>query len=185
MRYPNKIRKENLNSIINYKNRGMSLENALNITNKYYLDNDIAVIYKKPTPIKVLNTMYKTGKKQMITEAYYQEKSTTDYNGIYKGKYIDFEAKETTNKLSFPLSNIHIHQIKHIKRVLDHGGIAFIIVMFASINKIYLMPGDILYKNKDNKRILLSQFEKDGYEIKEKANLMIDYLKIIDTLYII
>ena len=35
MRYPNKIRKENLNSIINYKNRGMSLENALNITIKY------------------------------------------------------------------------------------------------------------------------------------------------------
>ena len=39
----------------NYANRGMILENDLNETNKYYLQNNIAVIYKKPTPIKVVN----------------------------------------------------------------------------------------------------------------------------------
>ena len=127
--------------------------------------------------------MYKEGKKQIITEAYYQEKSTTDYNGIYKGKYIDFEAKETNNKTCFPLSNIHKHQIDHINRILDHGGITFIIVMFSSLNKIYLLPGSILIKNRFNKNIPLIEFENNGYLIKEKPNLIIDYIKIVEKLY--
>ena len=37
-----------------YGKRGMVLEEDINETNRYYLDNDIAIIYKKPTPIKIL-----------------------------------------------------------------------------------------------------------------------------------
>ena len=40
---------------LSYKNRGMFLENIINETNNYYLEKDRAIIYKKPTPIKVLN----------------------------------------------------------------------------------------------------------------------------------
>ena len=43
--------------------------------------------------------------------------STLDFNGIYQGKYIEFDAKETNNKTSFPLSNVHPHQIKHIRNM--------------------------------------------------------------------
>ena len=53
MRYPNKKKLENEN-IINYKNRGLDLEDDINNSNKYYLEKDIAIIYKKPTPIKVV-----------------------------------------------------------------------------------------------------------------------------------
>src|SRR5574344_1255838 len=98
-----------------YSNRGMVLEEDINVTNKYYLDNDIAVIYKKPTAITIVKAEYPTNKLAIIKEAYFKTPSTTDYNGIYKGKYIDFEAKETKNKTSFPLSNIHEHQIEHLK----------------------------------------------------------------------
>jgi len=42
----------------------------------------------------------------MIKEAYFKQASTTDYNGVYKGRYIDFEAKETKLPSSFPLKNI-------------------------------------------------------------------------------
>ena len=106
----------------NYANRGMILENDLNETNKYYLQNNIAVIYKKPTPIKVVNVEYP---KNIIREAYFSEPSTLDYIGIYKEKYIEFDAKETISKTSFPISNIHKHQLEHIKRIIKFGGIHF------------------------------------------------------------
>ena len=69
-----------------YANRGMFLEHIINDTNTYYLSKDKAVIYKKPTPIKVLNVKYRTAKTTLIDKAVFSETSTLDYNGIYKGK---------------------------------------------------------------------------------------------------
>lgn len=71
--------------------RGMSLEEDINLSNTYYLSVDQAVIYKKPTPIQIVKVDYPSRNKARIVEAYYQAPSTTDYNGIYKGRYIDFE----------------------------------------------------------------------------------------------
>ncbi len=184
MRYPNNIIKENSMCLKNYKNRGMSLESMLNDSNKYYLEYDIAVIYKKPTPIKVLETKYKTGNKQEITKAFYEEKSTTDYNGIYKGIYIDFEAKETNNISMFPISNIHRHQIKHMEKIINHGGISFVIIKFNRLDKIYLLPSKILINLiKDNKKhIKIDYFKEKGYLIENKIKPKLDYLKIVDKL---
>ena len=41
------------NKYQSHSNRGMVLENDLNATNEYYLLNNVAVIYKKPTPITI------------------------------------------------------------------------------------------------------------------------------------
>ena len=101
IKYPNNIVPKH--KYKTYANRGMTLESELNSTNTYYLENNIAVIYKKPTPIKVLKQI--NGK---VIKGYFEKPSTTDYNGLYKGKYIDFEAKETKSKTSFPLNNIHL-----------------------------------------------------------------------------
>lgn len=46
MNYPTAIKKT-YKKQINYGNRGMDLENFINQTNEYYLEKDIAVIYKK------------------------------------------------------------------------------------------------------------------------------------------
>ena len=92
MNYPNGIKKI---FKISASNRGMTLEQELNDTNLYYRNNDIAVIYKKPTPITINKVDYKNRKDAVIKEAHFMIPSTTDYNGIYKGKYIDFEDKET------------------------------------------------------------------------------------------
>ena len=97
--YPASVKKE-YQKIYSHKNRGLDLEHLINITNDYYLNNNIAVIYKKPTPITVSKVDYKNNK---VTEGFYKTPSTLDYNGIYKGKYIDFDAKETVKKTSFPL----------------------------------------------------------------------------------
>ena len=53
MNYPKGVKQTNTENNISYGNRGMSLENDLNLTNNYYVDNNIAFIYKKPTPIQI------------------------------------------------------------------------------------------------------------------------------------
>ena len=169
-----------------YSNRGMTLEYLINASNAYYRMIDKAIIYKKPTPITVAKVDYKSRFDAKIKEAYYRIPSTTDYNGIYKGKYIDFEAKETMNKTSFPLSNIHKHQIDHIESIIRHNGIAFIIVYFKLLNKIYYLKGEdliIFIKNNKRKSIPLDYFNLKGYLLIERINPFIDYLKIIDELY--
>ena len=85
-------------STISYGSRGMFLETLLNQTNDYYRLKKIAVIHKKPTPVQVVKVDYPKRSAAVIKEAYYRHASTTDYNGVYRGCYIDFEAKETKNK---------------------------------------------------------------------------------------
>lgn len=163
-----------------YGNRGMTLEEDINITNDYYKNNNIALIYKKPIPIKVLKI---NSTKTRIQDAFYEKKSTLDYSGIYKEKYIEFDAKETNNKTSFPLNNVHEHQIEHIKSILYYKGIAFLIVRFNLLNKTYLLPGENLIEfiNQENRKsIPISYFEKNCKEIKLKYNPRLDYLNVID-----
>lgn len=184
MLYPNNISKEyqKLN-ITSHSNRGMDLENAINITNNYYKDKDRAIIYKKPTPIGVVDVSYKNNKKT-IEKAYFKEQSTLDYNGIYRGRYIDFDAKECKSKTAFPLSNIHHHQTKHIEDIIRHGGIAFLIIRMNNIN--YLLPGeDYLFyiKNETRKSIAYDYIKEKGHIIKEKYMPALDYLSVIDEIY--
>ena len=124
IRYPNgkKYVPVQRNSIqkkidLSFSNRGKSLEDELNETNEYYLSRGIAVIHKKPVPIQVVNVNYPARSAAVITEAYFRTPSTTDFNGVWQGKYIDFEAKETKSATSFPLQNIHEHQVEHMKTV--------------------------------------------------------------------
>ena len=166
-----------------FKNRGMQLESDINLSNEYYKIKDIAYIYKKPTPIKLVKVDYKKG---LINEAYFMTPSTTDYNGIYKGKYIDFEAKETSSKTSFSLSNIHGHQIKHLIDVKRHGAISFLIVRFNLLDKTFYLSTEKLeefIKNNKRKSIPLSIFEEYGKIIKMKFNPRLDYIEIIDKEY--
>ena len=120
-----------------------------------------------------------------IKEAYFQEPSTTDYNGIYKGKYIDFEAKETKSHTSFHLGNIHKHQIKHLENVIRHGGIAFLIIRFSTLDQTYFLKAtDLLdfISHNNRKSIPLSYFQKKGYLIKHKLNPRLDYLEFVDQI---
>ncbi len=160
----------------------MTLENDINQTNEYYKLHDIAIIYKKPTPIRVVQVEYPKNK---IKEAYFNEPSTLDYTGIYQGKYLEFDAKETLSKTSFPLSNIHAHQLEHIKKVIHHGGIAYLIVRFSNLNQTFLLLGNDLISfinTEERKSIPLEYFKKKGYLIEIKYAPRLDYIKIIDNI---
>ena len=182
MLYPNNIKKEYKKNI-SHKNRGMDLEKLINESNEYYLKNDIAVIYKKPTPIGITKVIYHENKMK-IKDAYFESKSTLDYNGLFKGKYIDFDAKVTNNKTSFPISNVHPHQIKHIEQIINHGGISFLIIKMNY--NYYLLDGKIFLdfiKNNKRKSIPFDFIESNCKRIKEGYNPPLDYLKVVKEMY--
>ncbi len=196
IRYPNgKVYKPSQTTQRNHKkdkvelsksasNRGMDLENDINLSNEYYRDKDIALITKRPTPINIVKVDYSHGAR--ITDAYFEKQSTTDYNGVYKGRYLDFEAKNTKSKTSFPLNNIEKHQIEHLKKVLKHGGIAFFIIQFQAHNQVFLLDASYVinyYENGERKSIPYDVFLKDGIEIKQGFAPRLFYLDAVEEKY--
>lgn len=173
-------------TVKNKSNLGMKLESIINEANEYYKLHEIAVIHKKPIPIQIVKVDYPNREHAKIVEAYYKIPSTTDYNGIYKGLYVDFEAKESNNKTSFPLRNIHSHQIEHLRSIKKQGGIGFIIFYFAQYDEFYVMKLDIIFKYWDDaegrKSIPYEEFKKNGFLIKEGYAPRLDYLKAWDYL---
>ena len=169
-------------------NLGMLLEEMINDTNQYYLNKNIAVVHKKPIPIQIVKVNYPSRCEAIITEAYYKTPSTTDYNGIYKGKYIDFEAKETNVATSFSLNNIHAHQVEHLKQITEHGGIGFLIVYFKKHDEIYLLPYNVLEeywekRTTERKSIPYDVFKERAFLIKVSYMPRLDYLKVLDEIY--
>ena len=180
-----KVRKNKIEISISAANRGMDLESAINQTNSYYIQKNIALIYKRPTPINVVKVDYSKGSPR-ITHAYFEKQSTTDYNGVYKGKYIDFEAKSTINKTSFPLSNIEKHQIQHLKDVIQNKGIAFFIIQFSSFNEVYLLDASFViefYEKGDRKSIPYKVVSDKGVLLKQNYIPRLDYIAAVEELY--
>lgn len=171
-----------------HSNRGMNLESLINSSIKYYRENNIAIIHKKPTPVQIVNVDYPKRSAAKITEAYFRRASTTDYNGIYKGHYIDFEAKETKNKTSFPLQNFHDHQISHMKDCHNQGGIVFVIIYFSTLKECYLLPAEILFEVWDEylaggrKSIKHEWIVKKAYPITISYAPSIPFIDILDKL---
>lgn len=185
--YPTAISSVNLSqSSTSYSQRGMSLESDINDSNKYYRECDIALIYKKPTPVQVVRVDYPARNKAKIVEAYYKTPSTTDYNGIYKGCYIDFEAKETKNKTCFPKFMIHEHQLVHLEKVKLHGGIGFFIIRFTHYGQTFLIDAPLLiekHRQTTKSAIPYSWFLENGQLIKEGLRPRLAYLKEVDAKY--
>lgn len=185
--YPNRknqqMKKQTLDS---HTGRGMSLEQDLNDSNTYYMESGRALIHKKPTPVQVVKVDYPRRTSAKIVEAYYKTPSTTDYNGIYRGRAIDFEAKETKSKTSFPFKSIHPHQIEHLKKVLLHGGIGFLILRFTSYDETYLVDAKLMierYEDQSRKSIAYEVIKEEGSLIKEGLTPRLHYLNNVDELY--
>ncbi|MFD1360531.1 Holliday junction resolvase RecU [Lentibacillus salinarum] len=172
-----------------FGNRGMTLEADINATNTYYRDINKANIHKKPTPVQVVNVHYPRRSAAVITEGYFKQPSTTDYNGVYRGRHIDFEAKETKNKTRFPLANIHGHQIEHMKSITKHGGICFLIIRFSVYKETYYIPAETFFPfwdeqfNNGKKSIPYETIRCKGYRIPFHYQARVDFLAIIDQLY--
>ena len=184
--YPGGTRKKEFSKVISSGGRGMDLEKEINQTNDFYLHSDTAVIHKKPTPVTIVKVDYPSRSAAKITEAYFKVPSTTDYNGIYKGKYIDFEAKECALLTSFPLKSVHAHQITHLESVLRHGAIAFMIIRFTKLEETYFVDARKFIdfqRNAARHSVPYQWFAENGILIPGNYLKPVDYLQIVDRLY--
>lgn len=160
-----------------YANRGKEFESLLDYTNKIYANKGIALINKRPTPVQILRT-----KGHRITNAIYTKKSTVDYDGIYEGKPITFEAKSTNGK-SLPLSMIPQHQVDYLLDAIVHGAVAFFIVHFKELDKTYKISALLVNryikaaKKGGRKSIPIKEFEENGIEVHSRNGIPLDYLK--------
>jgi len=199
IRYPNgkmytpnpsvqKTEKKGQDKDISFSNRGKTLEDEINEANDYYLKRRLAIIHKKPVPVQIVKVEYPSRSAAVIREAYFRTPSTTDYNGVWNGHYIDFDAKETASKTSFPLKNIHLHQMTHMQQVTEQNGVAFIIVRFSAFERYFIVPYQVLQKTwlamekGERKSIPFSTIEKEAFEIPTSYYPRIDYLPIIQQL---
>ena len=115
--------------------RGSTLEEMINRTNEKYREKGLALIQKVPTPI----TPIKIDKTHhQITLAYFDQKSTVDYIGAVQGIPVCFDAKECDVK-TFPLQNVHEHQVKFMEDFEKQGGKAFLIIYYTSEQKFYYL----------------------------------------------
>ncbi|WP_341266525.1 Holliday junction resolvase RecU [Candidatus Phytoplasma fraxini] len=165
-------------------NLGSTLERDINLTNIFYQTNKIALIFKNEIPIKVVKVDYASRQTTKITEAYYCLKALPDYQGLYRGRYLCFDVKETNNKNSFPLSNIPQHQIKTLQLIQELKGIAFFIINFKFHKKYFYLPIKNLIdyiENFDKKSINYKIFEEKFYQIPFSLSPRLDYLKIVDN----
>ena len=92
--------------------RGSTLEDMVNRTNEWYLEKNLALMQKIPTPITIP---------------------------------VCFDAKECVAE-TFPLQNIHEHQVEFMKNFEKQQGIAFILIYYSSRNILYYMRFEELYR---------------------------------------
>lgn len=168
--------------MINYGKRGMTFENTLNYTNQIYINQGRAVINKRPTPMKIIG---KTRGNQHI--CVFDKKSTVDYDGIYNGKAVAFEAKSTKEK-RLPLSIITDDQIKYLDLSEKQGGISFLIVEMRTTREVYLVTNNMLQKyvreaeKGGRKSIPLRDLEVYAHLVKSQNGVPLDYLSVVDNL---
>ncbi len=116
--------------------RGSTLEELVNLTNEKYRQNGLALIQKVPTPIKPIQIDQES---RHITLAYFEQKSTVDYIGAVQGIPVCFDAKECSTN-TFPLQNVHEHQVKFMEEFEKQKGIAFLLIYFTKQNVFYYLP---------------------------------------------
>ena len=91
--------------------RGSTLEDMVNRTNEWYLEKNLALMQKIPTPI----TPVRMDKEHSVAE-------------------------------TFPLQNIHEHQVEFMKNFEKQQGVAFVLIYYSSRNILYYMRFEELYR---------------------------------------
>lgn len=148
--------------------RGKELERIINATNLLYRKKKLAVIYNLPLPVQITNM------------GPIPISSPTDYIGSISpdGKAIAFDAKETKSTTSFPLKNIHDHQLNFLTYFEATGAKSGFLIWFKSLDsdEAFWTPASFIenfIETEKRKSIPYNVF-KDEWRVK-----MIDYLNLL------
>jgi recombination protein U len=160
--------------------RGSTLEELLNRTNEKYRESGLALIQKIPTPITPINIDKES---RHITLAYFDQKSTVDYIGVVQGIPVCFDAKEC-NTDTFPLANIHPHQVAFMEQFERQDGIAFILISFTHRDEFYYLRFSELkrfwQRAEEGGRKSFRYEELDlSYQLPEVAGVLVPYLNVL------
>ncbi len=148
--------------------RGSTLEDLINRTKDSYREKKLALIQKIPTPITPIEIDKKS---RHITLAYFDMKSTVDYIGAVQGIPVCFDAKECAVR-TFPLQNIHPHQIAFMKEFEAQGGVAFIILSFTAENEIW-----VRMEKGGRKSFTYDEVVPEAYRIRSHRDMYVHYLE--------
>ncbi|MFF2884801.1 Holliday junction resolvase RecU [Bacillus toyonensis] len=163
-------------------NRGMAFEMLINLANEMYQRGGLALINKRSTPVKVLKS--KGGR---VLNGFYKTKSTVDYDGVYKGRAIAFEAKSTEKDTRFDLKNIAQHQLDYLEKAEKMGAICFFLIEFSKDKSVFAVPLSVIqsyvrmsHQSKGKKSIPRADFDIYGYLVEQTERAPVDYLQYID-----
>lgn len=163
-------------------NRGLKFEEEIQKRCDMLKEQGIALISKVPTDWIVLRRYNPNKRRSEIFNAFpVCESKFVDFVGIYKGKAIGIEAKETINKTSFPFSNIKDTQIQFLKSWSNLGGLGYYLIKFKTNEKVFLVPSETLHNYMDSverKSAPYSWFI-DNADVKEVDYQKVDFEKYI------
>ena len=157
--------------------RGSTFEELVNRTNEQYREKGLGLIQKIPTPITPVRMDKET---RHITLAYFEQKSTVDYIGVVQGITVCFDAKECS-VATFPLANIHPHQVDFMVEFERQKGVAFFLLFFSNENRYYyLRLSDLLVfweRMQEGGRKSFRQDELNpAYYLPERSGFLVPYL---------
>ena len=157
--------------------RGSTLEELINRTNELYKQHGLCLVQKIPTPITPIRM---NEDHTQITLAYFDQKSTVDYIGACQGIPICFDAKECAVD-TFALANIHEHQMNFMEEFEKQGGISFIVIYYAHIDRIHYLRFSVLQEfwnrmEKGGRKSFRQDELEDGFDLTPHGGLFVPYL---------
>ena len=160
--------------------RGSTLEDLVNRTNDRYGDLGLALILQE---FDAITGEDRYVEHRHITLAYFDKISTVDYIGAVQGIPVCFDAKECSAD-TFPLQNVHAHQMDFMEKFEKQGGISFLLIYYSGRNELYYMRFEQIKKFWDRaeqggrKSFRLEELEP-GWFMELKNGCFVPYLDYI------
>ena len=140
--------------------RGSTLEDFINRTNERYQQQGLALIQKIPTPI-----------------------TPVDYIGAVQGIPVCFDAKECSMD-TFPLHNIHEHQMNFMRDFEKQDGISFFLIYYSTKNLLYYMRFEEIevfwdrMKQGGRKSVRFEELDEE-YFMQLRQGVFVPYLEML------